>query len=105
MNKITILLPQKNKAMIQIENTDLYINSAQAKFTGYGHYLVTVELYYKNKYKEFSRTITDMQAIDEAKELGIESWEDKAQRLYDAISSKIEDNVNEWIQEINFDEE
>lgn len=91
--------------MIQIENTELYINSAQAKFTGYGHYLVTVELCYKNKYKEFSRTITDMEAIDEAKELGIDSWEDEAQRLYDAISSKIEDNVNEWMQEIDFDKE
>lgn len=84
---------------------ELNLNSSSATFTGYGHYKVEVELEYMGEYKTFTKTTTDMEAIDEAKELGIESWEDKTKRLYDCIEYAISENVQEWMQDVDFENE
>lgn len=82
--------------------TELRLNHASAAFSSYGHYTVEVELEYKGECKTFKKTTTNTEAIDEAKELGIDSWEAKTQRLYDAIEYAIDDNVQDWMQDVDW---
>lgn len=81
---------------------DVEIYSANRIFKSYGHYKIVVELVYKNKHGKFSSTTTDMEVIDNANEA--ETWEEKAQILYNGIESKIFDNIEEWIMEVDADE-
>ncbi|MDK7376011.1 hypothetical protein QP519_10740 [Weeksella virosa] len=83
--------------------TDLNLYSANASFSGYGHYKVEIELEYRGEYQKFTKTTTDMEAIDEAKELGVESWEDSKMRLYECVQHQIEDQVNDWMQDVDWE--
>lgn len=93
--------------MITIETfqdgTELKLSYADAKFTGYGHYQVSVELMYKGKEKTFKATTTNVEAIDASREAGIESWEDSKTLLYESVKYKIEDQVQDWMSEVDYD--
>lgn len=71
-----------------------YINSLSA---GHGHKAIIVELHYKENYKTFSATTTNMHSYDEATEL---EGEEKDEALFNLIAYKIEELVSEWITEI-----
>lgn len=83
------------------DGTELNLYSASASFSGYGHYKVEVELEYCGEYRKFTKTTTDMEAIDEAKELGVESYEDQKMRLYECVKYAIEDQVGDWTWEVD----
>lgn len=85
------------------DGTELNLYSSSPAFSGYGHYKVEVELEYRGKYKKFTKTTTDMESIDEAKELGVDSWEDSTKKLYDCIESKISDSVQDWMQDVDWE--
>lgn len=79
------------------DGTELNLISATFRLSGHGHYTIEVELEYEGQYKKFKHTTTNVEAIDEAKELGVDSWEDRTKRLYDCIDYAIEDNVQDWL--------
>lgn len=54
------------------------INHASTSFAGYGHQRVTVEIQCNGKTKEFSKTTTQIELIDESKEL-------EGQQRYEAL--------------------
>lgn len=80
-------------------NSELELNYVSAKQSGYGHKTITVELFYKDQKKEFSHTTSNMPDYDDATD--IEDYEEKNRALYDLISYSIEDQIAEWIQEID----
>lgn len=82
---------------INFLNTELEINYTQALTSGYGHKKITVELYFQGEYKAFSATTSNMPDYDDATDL---EGSDKDKALFNIISNQIEDQVNEWIVEI-----
>lgn len=82
---------------VTIANTDVELHTAQATFSGYGHYKITVELYKNNEFSKFTATTNNMPAFDEAKEL---EGEEKELALFNIIDYKIEDEVAEWLENI-----
>ena len=82
---------------INFLNTELEINYTQALTAGHGHKKITVELYLQGEYKTFSATTSNMPDYDDATEL---EGSDKDEALFNIISYKIEDEVNEWIVEV-----
>lgn len=87
--------------MIPIEKLDdgriLNINHSSARMRGYGHYHVEVELELDGEYRMFSHVTTNMMAIDEAKELGQDSWSEATLAHYRIVENYIEEQVKEWI--------
>lgn len=84
---------------------EVELSSARSSFAGYGHHKITVDIKYKGKEKSFTKTTTDLEALEEAKELGVDSWEDGTNAMYEVIANGIEDQISEWIQEVDFEEE
>ena len=87
----------KEAATRNFLNTELEINYTQALTAGHGHKKITVELYLQGEYKTFSATTSNMPDYDDATEL---EGSDKDEALFNIISYKIEDEVNEWIVEV-----
>jgi hypothetical protein len=83
--------------VITFNNTELEINYTNALTAGHGHKKITVELYFQGEYKTFSATTSNMPDYDEATEL--ESY-DKDEALFNLISYKIEDEIEEWISNL-----
>lgn len=82
---------------INFLNSELEINYTQSLTAGHGHKKITVELYFLGEYKTFSATTSNMPDYDDATELD-GSAKDVA--LFSIISRQIEDQVNEWIVEV-----
>jgi hypothetical protein len=82
---------------INFLNTELAIYYTKALTAGHGHKKITVELYLLGEYKTFSATTSNMPDYDEATEL---EGSDKDEALFNIISMQIEDEVSEWISEI-----
>ncbi|EKT4545811.1 hypothetical protein AAIP58_000112 [Flavobacterium psychrophilum] len=82
---------------INFLKTELEINYTQALTAGHGHKKITVELCLQGEYKTFSATTSNMPDYDNATDL--EGF-DKDEALFNIISSKIEEEVDEWIVEI-----
>lgn len=78
--------------------TGLELYYASSKFSGYGHYTITVELEYKGERKEFSRTTDDMPSYDDATDL---EGDEKDLAFYKIIERKIEDAVADWMAEVD----
>lgn len=78
-------------------NTELEINYTQSLTAGHGHKKIIVELCFKEEFKTFSATTSNMPDYDDATEL---EGSDKDEALFNIISYKIEDQVNEWIFEV-----
>ena len=81
-----------------ITGNEVAINYAFSKLTGYGHHKIIVELDFAGEFKTFSKTTNNMPAFDEANDL---EGEDKWEALYNIIANDIEDEVAEWIEELN----
>lgn len=82
--------------MKTLENgTEIY--SINASTSGYGHKKITVELRFENEYKKFSAVTDCMPAYDEANDL---EGDERDSALYDLIDYKIEEEVNEWLNEL-----
>lgn len=86
------------------DGTELNLYHVQAVPSGYGHKLITVELEYRGKYAKFKSTTHDMSSYDEAN--GMEG-EDKQLAFYNMIDHKIQDELTEWMLEVdsNLEEE
>lgn len=82
---------------ITLNGTDLEINYTQALTAGHGHKKITVEFYFQGEYKTFSATTSNMPDYDDATDL---EGEDKDEALFNIISYQIEDEISEWISEI-----
>lgn len=76
----------------------LNINYATSITAGYGHKKITVELECECEYKLFNATTNNMHAFDEANYL---EGEEKYLAFYELIESQIEDEILEWIEELN----
>ena len=84
------------KAII-LNGTDLEINYTNAITSGHGHKKITVELYFQGEYKTFSSTTSNMPDYDDATDL---EGGEKDEALFNIISYQIEEEVSEWISEI-----
>jgi hypothetical protein len=82
---------------INFLNSELEINYTQSLTAGHGHKKITVELYFLGEYKTFSATTSNMPDYDDATEL---EGSAKDVALFSIISRQIEDQVNEWIVEV-----
>jgi hypothetical protein len=82
---------------INFIGTDLEINYINALTSGHGHKKITVELFFQGEYKAFSATTSNMPDYDDATEL---EGEDKDEALFNIIRYQIEDEVSEWVTEI-----
>lgn len=78
--------------------TGLELYYTYSRFSGYGNYTITAELEYKGERKEFSRTINEMPSYDEATDL---EGDEKELAFYNLIAYKIEDNVADWMAEVD----
>lgn len=76
---------------------ELDIYSTRALSDGYGQKKITVDLYFCGEYRKFTATTSNMSDYDEATEL---EGSDRDEALFCIISGQIEDEVNEWILEI-----
>ena len=76
---------------------ELEINSTRALSEGHGHKKITVDLYFCGEYRKFTATTSNMPEYDEATEL---EGSEKDKALFSIISGQIEDEINEWILEI-----
>lgn len=85
------------------DGTELILFSADKKFTGYGHYQISVELMYRGQEKTFKATTTNMEAIDDSRKAGVESWEEAKIILYEAIQYQIEEAVQDWMNDVDYD--
>jgi len=82
---------------INFIGTDLEINYTNALTSGHGHKKITIELFFQGEYKTFSATTSNMPDYDDATEL---EGEDKDEALFNIIRYQIEDEVSEWVTEI-----
>jgi hypothetical protein len=82
---------------INFLNTELEINYTQTLTAGHGHKKITVELYLQGEYKTFSATTSNMPSYDDAIDL---EGEDKDEALFNIVSSQLEDQIDEWIVEV-----
>lgn len=78
-------------------NTELEINYTQVLSACYGHKRITVGLYFQGEYKEFCTATSNMFDYDNATDL---EGGDKDEALFNIISYQIEEQVSEWILEI-----
>ena len=62
--------------------------------SGHGRYRVETELVYRNERKNFSGEVTDLERLEAALEQ--ESLEKKYQKLWECISLRNEEKVEEW---------
>lgn len=79
------------------DGTTLFINAGDARFSGYGHYKIEVELFYEGKTNTFSATTTNMPGIDEYKDLRQDDYGASLLKLYEIIEYQIQDEVDEFI--------
>ena len=84
-------------------NSELELNYVSVSQSGYGHKTITVELIYNGQKKEFKHTTNNMPDYDDATD--IEDYEEKNRALYGLISYSIEDQISEWIYEIENSED
>lgn len=89
--------------MKNIENTGANIWHASHMVNGYGRYKITLELQYKGNYQKFYFDTSDVEAIDEAKELRQYDYEAYKERLYNIVG--LTDSMIEWMEEVDEDEE
>lgn len=93
--------------MITIETfkdgTELKLFTADKKFTGYGHYQISVKMLYRGEEKTFKATTTNMEAIDASREAAKESWEESKIILYNTIQHQIEDEIQDWMNDVDDD--
>lgn len=82
---------------INLNGMDLNIQYTNALTAGYGHKKIIVELYYLGHSKKFIGMTNNMSDYDDATEL---EGQDKDEALFNLVVSKIEDDVAEWILEI-----
>lgn len=80
------------------DGTTLFINAGDARFSGYGHYKIEVELFYEGKTKSFSATTTNMEGVDEYKDLIQDDYDAALLKLYDMIEFAIQDEVDEFTE-------
>lgn len=94
--------------MIQVKLPTLYhaepieLVYATSRHSGYGHKTITIELEYKGVKKDFHGTINNMPDYDDATEL---EGDEKVVAFYNLISHKIEEMVQQWIEELEWPEE
>lgn len=86
MKKITVLVAEK----------ELVLNHASSVPSGYGHIIITVELYYNGEYKKFTATTNNMPDYDKATEL---EGNDRYHAFYKLIERLIIDEVAEWLED------
>ena len=87
---------------------EVSVNHANFNFAGRGRYNIEVELIYAGNQKTFKSSTTDLEAIDEVKEQTAASelfGEEKYEKLYDLITSDIEESVIEWIYDTEENED
>ena len=84
-------------AQITIAGKEVEIVYANAMTSGYGHKKVTVELMYDGNRKSFYATTNCMPAYDAANDL---EGEEKYVAFYELIDSQVEDEVAEWLEEL-----
>lgn len=82
---------------IKINGVALEINWTNALSSGHGHKKITVELYFLGEYKTFSATTSNMPDYDDATEL---EGSAKDEALFYIISRQVQDQVDEWIVEV-----
>ena len=89
----------KNQTRVN-DNTgkEISIHYANGLTAGHGHKKIEVEIEYKNEYKKFHATTSNMPSWDDAQDL---EGEEKYTALYEMIESQIEDEIAEWIMEID----
>ena len=74
------------------------IHYASASFNGHGHQLITVELEMDGAYNEFKAITNNMPNFDLAMDL---DGQEKYNALFSIIEYKIEDQIEEWVIELN----
>lgn len=77
---------------------EVSLNYASSMTSGYGHKLISVELECNGEYREFSHTTNNMLDFDRASDL---EGDEKYLALFNLIESDIEDEVIEWLSELN----
>lgn len=77
---------------------EVSLNYASSMTSGYGHKKITVELECEGEYKDFSATTNNMQGFDNANDL---EGDDKYIAFFELIESEIEEEIMEWLSEIN----
>jgi hypothetical protein len=82
---------------INFLNSQLEINYTQSLTASHGQKKITVELYFLSEYKTFSATTSNMPDYDDATEL---EGSAKDEALFYIIARQIQDQVNEWIVEV-----
>lgn len=88
MKSITTLSTEKN----------VNVNYASSITAGYGHKKITVEIECDGEYKYFIATTNNMPAFDEAQDL---EGDEKYFALFEIIESQIEDEILDWLGELN----
>ena len=84
---------------IKINTFDLDLYYAGQITAGYGHKKITVELCFEGEYKKFHAVTNNMYDFDSAENL--EDHEEKQMAYYNLIANQIEDQIIEWLEEIN----
>lgn len=77
---------------------EVSLNYASSMTSGYGHKLIMVELEYNGEYRDFSHTTNNMIDFDRASDL---EGDDKYIAFFELIESDIEEEIMEWLSEIN----
>lgn len=83
----------------EINEAQVELNYASAITAGYGHKEITAELCYEGEYKTFKAVTNNMPGYDDAQD--IEDYEEKQVALFELIVYKIEDDISEWISEVD----
>lgn len=83
---------------IEFNGNEIEITWANALTAGYGHKRITVELRYNGEHEAFSAVTDNMIDYDVAVEL---EGEEKYKALFNLIDYKIEDEIIDWVNEIN----
>ena len=87
-----------NANQILVNGEELEICHVSSIQSGYGHKKITVELRYKEEYKKFTSTTTNMPDYDSATEL---EGDEKNNAIYSIIKNSIADLIAEWITEVD----
>lgn len=82
---------------------EITIYHASGITAGYGHKEITIEIEYNGEYRKFSAITNDMPGWDEANDL--DDYDERKEALYELVEANIEGNIEEFIYDVDFDEE
>lgn len=84
---------------INIEGREVEIFHAAHRNAGFGHKRIFVELFYEDEYRTFSDVTNDMPGFDAA--MCTEDDDEQNFSLYSLIAAKMEDEIIEWMDEVD----